>query len=102
MSGVEWKGRVDFAEFAEVLDTTTEYIFAASPQSDGRWHVIYTPHYGEGDHTMWTAWLRRDSDDILRLDTVPEAQPGMWERMQEQIEKKVDEMAEELGGDNAE
>lgn len=80
----EWHDRTAFAEIAEALETNTQYIFAARLEK-GRWFILYTPNYEDGDATMYSAWLKRDTEGILRLDAVKRAHPGMSERIEQAL-----------------
>jgi hypothetical protein len=102
MANIEWMNSVQFAEFAEVVGIRTELIFATHPESEGCWHILYTPDYDEGDHTMWSARLRRDGEGILRLDTVPQAHPGLWEQAEEGIKAWLENELGPPKGDNDE
>lgn len=82
---VEWKGRAEFAEVAEALQTTTELVMAVRRNKRGEFLVLYTPDYPD-DNTVWTARLSRDADDLLVHERAPMAHPGMWEKFVDAIE----------------
>lgn len=93
----EWHPREHFAEIAEALSISTEYIFAAHPLVPRPgWAVLYTPGWEEGDQTMHIAVLVRDKDEILRL--VAESRPieGAAEKLREMIEEAAEQAQEEL------
>jgi hypothetical protein len=81
---VEWRRAYDFAEIAEALGVATTQIMAArNPQADDVL-VLYTR-----DETtlIWQAMLRRGVDGVLFVSSQPEAKPGMWEQIVEQMER---------------
>ena len=86
MTQAEWRGRSDFAEFAEAIGVSTDLIFTARGQRDGRIWVLYSPHYPE-EETFWSVWLARGQDGILRMDSVPKEMPGLWEKFEKALEE---------------
>lgn len=62
----EWRGAVDFAEYAEALDVPTDQVMAVFFDPDSGKHVIlYSDEY-QGDATpFYRAIGRRDADSIL-------------------------------------
>lgn len=87
---VEWKNAHEMAEFAEVLGITTEMIMAVNMTSDQtqkqlEYLVLYTPDW-PGDETIWSVFMRRDGDGILRLSSVKTKRAGLWEKIKDSIE----------------
>lgn len=91
---VEWHPREHFAEIAETLNISTEYIFAAYPLTAySGWAVLFTPGWEEGDQTMHLAVLIHDSDRILRTSGRTHPIPGFSGNLDELLKtaREVDE-----------
>jgi hypothetical protein len=67
---VEWKNAPDFAEMAEAIGITTKQIMVAGVTGEPMIVIYTSPGTGE-DADIYTAFLKRDRDGILRLDAVP-------------------------------
>lgn len=84
---VQWGSRTEplFAMVAEALETQTDLIVGATSIDPGIVLALFTPDLDKGDHTVWTASLRRDEDGILRVRRIePSAEmtaelAWMWE-----------------------
>lgn len=83
----QWAGRAHFAEIAETLNITTELVLSAVAEGEDIL-VHYTPGYPE-DKTIHSAWLRRGGDDVLVLNSVPKAHPGLWERIRDGLNEAL-------------
>lgn len=87
---VEWRGRTDFAEFAEALDIPSDLVLAVNPQHDKllgtRLFVVFSR---PADETLlYTAWLARGADGVLVVMGEPEPHPRMWDEIVRRMEEQ--------------
>ena len=80
----EWTDRTKFAEVAEALGVSTEYILAVSDNGIVLWTPSQTP---EGD--IWRGRLERDADGVLHV--IHKEFSSTVADMQEMIRKTLEE-----------
>jgi hypothetical protein len=87
---VEWHDRMEFAEVAEALDTTTDRIMAVNWIGTNA-TVFYTPgDPNEMPPKIWMAILVRDPDNVLICPVPPVERVGMWESITKKLNKLID------------
>ena len=84
----EWRLAPDFAEVAEALGVTTKQVMACTEATQDRITVLYTPDPDPESHTLFSAWLARDSNGVLVLFGEPIERPGMWEVIVAEMERR--------------
>ena len=85
---VEWHGRVDFAEAAEVVGVPTDQVLAINLHG-GALLVLYTlaDAEPEDDVVVYSRLLARDRDGVLvPLGRGPRAHPEMWAELRRALE----------------
>lgn len=94
MPRLEWRGRADFAEYAEAVACETDEVLSAA-EKGGVAAVLYSPGVGglrkyeelDPDTMILKAILRRDDDGVLRVDETGEA--GTLGEFMAQVEGKM-------------
>jgi hypothetical protein len=76
---IEWRGRVDFAEFAEALGIPSDLVMAVTPRQHGgvqAFVVLYTRPDDRGKPPeVWAQVLTRDADGVFERRGEPEVVP---------------------------
>jgi hypothetical protein len=90
---VKWKRAPDFAEIAEALGVATTQIMAVQNPLGADLLVLYTPDPDE-ETRVFAARVRRGVDGVLFRAVEDVELPGMWEKIQTDIEEH---MREEFG-----
>lgn len=90
----EWRGRTDFAEYAEVAGVPTDHIMAAMVEGDRVW-VMWTPDTDDLDNIL-VAEMVRDSQDVLVMVGEPHAlPPGFQAALRASIEARLKDLGPE-------
>lgn len=92
----EWKRGHEFAEIAEACRVQTDHILGALSR-DGRLFVIYNAGDGDEFGELYSVWLKRDSDRILRRDSVPREHPGLYQKTWDKLDDLLREVEEREG-----
>lgn len=87
--GVEWRGRQDFHEYAEVLGITTLQIVAVNRSiAKGVDFVIFSrDEQADEDSPVFGACVVRAKDGVLKVSVGPVEMPGFWKRLSETMER---------------
>jgi hypothetical protein len=87
---VEFRNAPDFAEVAEALGVPTNMVLTVTGTEGGGVLAFYSPDYDtKGDKTIWVQELRRGPDGIFIKFGLAHPQPGMWERMEEDLQRRL-------------
>jgi hypothetical protein len=85
----EWHRAPDFAEIAEAIGVETTAIMGASDPRRTTVHVLYTPEPEQYPPTIYAITLKRDRDGILQRASVPVEQTGMWQKLTDDLNRKL-------------
>lgn len=88
----EWRKAPAFHEFAEALECRTDQIFSAADPLGNRKFVVLATLSDDDPELLFSAILKRDDEQILRVIDGPTPQPGMWQRIRDHAEKMREEM----------
>ena len=85
-----WVGRDDLADYATALGVEPSLVLAVVDGPSGIL-AFYTPHYDDGDETMWLATLARklDAGGLVVVDTEP--RPDLWDRIRAGLDPLADD-----------
>lgn len=78
----EWRGRADFAEFAEAIGIDTELIIAVEFETKSSGHVMWSE-----DNNILAATFGRDADELIIIG--PASQIATLDDMVDAIERTM-------------